>query len=192
MTELITHIDAYSLENFGYLNSKFWGFCELSYRSSKDSKGNIQGSTSTTPIVMTIPSSPVPNGQRQQVTLDDQYDFITWVRWIEPARGEIDDLFSYGREEAEKQVLPLRIIVAHKCLLGEDIVFSFAKGLPKQIINDGFKYIFMEGRPAVNPDHENIYRTELGDTVYEKHRFTWNVYAVDVAYGFMICEETTP
>jgi hypothetical protein len=193
MTELVNAIDEYTSENFGYLDPvKLWGFCELSYKSATDTGGTVQGATSTQPIVMTVPDSPVRNGSRQSVSLQDKYNFITWVRWIEPARGQINPAFQYGSQEQDEYILPLRIVVAHKATLGENLIFSFAKGLPKKIVNSGFDYIFMEGRANVNPDHESIYQTELGNTAYEKHRFTWNIYTVDVTYRFMYCEETTP
>lgn len=191
MTQIFQAIDDYSEENFGYLKSKFWGFCELSYKSAKDSKGTLIGASGSQPIVMTALVTEV-NGERRQVSLDDKLEFITWIRWVEPLAAEINQDWSFGREETEENTLTLRIVVAHKAILGETLILSFARGLPKRITASGFRYIFMTGRPRINPDHESIYQTELGNTAYEKHRFTWNLYTVDVAFNFIQCVETTP
>lgn len=186
MIEIIDEIDAYTSTFAAAYAYKNWGFCELSYKSAKDANGALIGPSGSQPIVMTGIST-TPNGNRNQVTLDDKYQFITWIRWVEPAKAEINDDWSFGREEAEENTLSLRIVVAYKSILGENLIFTFAKGLPKRMELTGFKYIFMDGRPSIDPDHETIYQTELGNTAYEKHRFAWNLYVVDVSYQFIEC-----
>lgn len=185
MTAIIEAITDYANDSYQYLRTKNFGFCELMYKSAKDSKGVLQGATGSQPIPVTIP-------ERKQVALNDKYDFMTWVRWVEPARFDFNENWSFGRTESEEGSLTLRIVVAHKVTLGENLIFTFARGLPRQLELSGYKYVFMNGRPQINPDHEGIYRTELGETVYEKHRFTWNVYAIDVTFNFIECIETTP
>lgn len=176
MTSIIESIDQYTLESYTYLKTKVFGFCELMTKTSKES-------SQVMPV--TIP-------ERKQVSLDDRYDFITWIRWAEDVRFDFNEDWSFGRTESEEGSLPLRIVVAHKSKLGENLIFTFARGIPRQLELAGYKYIFMNGRPTINPDHETIYRTELGDTVYEKHRFTWNLYTIDIVYNFIECLETTP
>lgn len=176
MTSIIESIDDYTTESYTYLKVKAFGFCELMTKTSEKS-------SQVMPV--TIP-------ERKHVSLDDKFDLITWVRWAEPARFDLSDEWSFGRTESEEGSLTLRIVVAHKSKLGENLIFTFALGLPRKLDLSGYKYVFMNGRPNINPDHEGIYRTELGDTVYEKHRFTWNIYAIDLTYNFIECIETTP
>jgi hypothetical protein len=193
MTTIINAIDEYTNELFASLKVKTWGFCELAYKTAKDSKGNLIGASGSQPIVLQIPDNPVPNGDRgKAVSLDDKYDFITWIRWVEPVRFDFSQAWSFGREEAEQGTVTLRIVVAHKAILGEILIFQFTRGLPRKMDLSGYKYIFMDGRPQINPDHESIYNTELGNTAYEKHRFTWNIYVVDVTFNFLECVLTTP
>lgn len=176
MTGIIDAITDYANDSYLYLKTKNFGFCELMNKTAKDS---------TEPIPVTIPD-------RQQVSLNDKFDLVTWVRWVDPVRFDLSEDWTFGRTESEEGSLTLRIVVAHKVSLGENFIFTFARGLPRKLDLSGYKYVFMNGRPQINPDHETIYRTELGDTVYERHRFTWNIYAIDVAFNFIECIETTP
>jgi hypothetical protein len=185
MTSIIEAITDYANESFTYLKGKNFGFCELMFKSAKDTKGTLIGSSGSQPIPVTIP-------ERKQVSLDDKYNFMTWIRWVEPARFDFNEQWSFGREEAEEGSLTLRIVLAHKTSLGENLVFTFARSIPRQFELSGYKYVFQNGRPQINPDHEGIYRTELGETSYEKHRFNWNLYTIDVTYNFIECIETTP
>jgi hypothetical protein len=157
MTEIIEAIDAWTLGRYGIYTEKLFGFCELMRKSA--------GGTEQ-PIPVTIPD-------RLPVAIDDRYNFITWIRWTAPVSYEANSEFSFGKEEARQGNLPLRIILAHKTTLGEDLVFS-------------------EASPTIDPDHETIYTTELGNTTYEKHRFTWNIYVLNVTMQFLECEELTP
>lgn len=185
MTDLVQAIDDYTRSKFGYLNSKLYGFCELMTKSAKDSKGKPFGGSGSQPMPVTIPG-------RQQVAIDDRYEFITWVRWVDPVRYEVNEGYSFGRNKAREGGITLRIVIAHRVKLGEALVFNFVYGLPVQFNLPGYKYVFVEDSPTVNPDHESIYTTELGNTAYEKHRFEWNLYTVDVTMSFIQCLLTTP
>lgn len=183
MTAIIESITDYATDSFLYLKTKNFGFCELMYKSAKDAQGLPLGNPQ--PIPVTIP-------ERKQVSLDNKYNFMTWIRWVETARFDFNEDWSFGRDEAEEGTLPLRIVVAHRVELGENLIFTFARGLPRRLDLPGYKYVFMNGRPVINPDHETIYRAELGETVYEKHRFNWNIYTIDLTFNFIECIETTP
>ena len=51
---------------------------------------------------------------------------------------------------------------------------------------EGYKFVNITGY-NINPDHENIYLTELGNNSYDKHRFPWNLYTVDISLNFIQC-----
>jgi len=180
MTEIIEAIDAYTAMKYPQLNMKLWGFCELAHKTSNNQ--------SDQPIPMTA----YGYQERKQVALDDRYDVITWQRWVEPLAYNPNEDWSFGRIEAREGILRLRIVVAHKVELGENFIFGFVSGFPSKLDLVGFKYVFVDGSPSINPDHETIYRTELGKTVYEKHRIPWNLYTVDATFNFIQCEELTP
>jgi hypothetical protein len=176
MTEIIEAIDAWTLGRYGIYTEKLFGFCELMRKSA--------GGTEQ-PIPVTIPD-------RLPVAIDDRYNFITWIRWTAPVSYEANSEFSFGKEEARQGNLPLRIILAHKTTLGEDLVFDFMNAFPSKFNVPGFQFVFSEASPTIDPDHETIYTTELGNTTYEKHRFTWNIYVLNVTMQFLECEELTP
>lgn len=197
MEELIRAI-AEHIENWtiDYLNSspdtnvKNWGFVELAFRESKSQKSAKRDSSSgvsTQPIPMTINGT----GQRQQVSLDDRYDFIFWIRWVSPIQNVPDDSESWGLRVGRRMNMPLRILIAHKVTKGEDLIVNLVNELPSTIYLTGFESIFLNQQESIDPDHETIYRTELGNTVYELHRFDWNLYVINLTVDFLPCVDFT-
>lgn len=90
--------------------------------------------------------------------------------------------------------MPLRIVIAHRVELGEDIVHELAEAIPESIFVDGFDYVWPQ-QFSIDPDHETIYRTELGETVYESHRFPWNLYVINLDVDYIegkLCPEPPP
>lgn len=178
------HIKNWTLANVSRspLAVKDFGFCELVYRESE-----ADGVSSTQPIPMTI------NGtdDRDQVSLDDEFDFMVWARWVDRIFSNPNVEDQWGLKEGKRKVLPLRVVIAHKVELGEDLIVDIAENLPERITLAGFDYIFLE-RWSINPDHEAIYNTELGKTVYELHRFNWNLYVLDLEIEFKQCVDFVP
>jgi hypothetical protein len=161
---------------------KNWGFAELANRQSKGSKG-----TSNQPIPMTINGT----GDRQQIALDDRYDFIEWIRWVSPIQAVANPEDQWGLKEGKRKSWPLRIVIAHKVELGENLIDQIAENLPEVITLTGFDFIFLQNW-SIDPNHEQIYNTELGETVYEQHRFNWNIYTIDLNVEFKLCVGFTP
>jgi hypothetical protein len=176
MTEIIEAIDSWTLNRYSAYQTKLYGFCELMRKTSG-------GADQIMPV--TIPD-------RVQVSIDDRYNFITWIRWAQPATYEVNDEWSFGKDEARYGTLPIRLVLAHRTTLGEDLVFDFINAFPNKFSVPGFQIVFIDGSPAIDPDHETIYTTELSNTVYEKHRFTWNIYVLNINVQFLECEELTP
>ncbi len=176
------HIENWTIEFVGgspSLTVKNWGFVELANRQSKGNK-----STSNQPIPVTINGT----GDRQQVSLDDRFQFIEWIRWVSPVQAVINQEDSWGLKEGKRKTLPLRIVIAHKVELGEDLIIHIAENLPQIVTLTGYDFIFLQGW-SIDPSHEQIYVTELGETVYEQHRFDWNIYTIDLNVEFQPCPE---
>jgi hypothetical protein len=178
MTEIIEAIDAWTLNRYGIYNEKLYGFCELMRKTAGENSAEQV-------FPVTIPD-------RKQVSLDDRYNFITWMRWIQPATYEASEEWSFGNTEARVGTVPIRLVLAHRTTLGEDLVFDFINAFPSKFKISGFQFVFVDGRPSIDPDHEAIYTAELGNTVYEKHRFTWNIYLLNINVQFLECVELTP
>lgn len=178
------HIENWTIANVNQSPSvavKNFGFCELTNRKSRSKKESNQ------PIPVTINGT----GDREQVSLDDRYDFIEWVRWTEPIYSNPNIEDQWGLKEGKRKTVPLRIVIAYKVELGEDLIVDIAENLPEHIILSGYDYIFVE-RWNINPNHEEIYVTELGETVYELHRFDWNIYVLNVEIEFKQCVGFVP
>lgn len=168
MTDIVEKLDEWTAENFSWNNLKTFGYCELITKADQ-------------PI-------PVVIGTKEQVSLDDRYNLITWVRLpgtISVNPSPDDD---WGIKEARKQTATLRMIVAHKVSLGENFIIGFIRQLPDSFKIDGYQFVYIDNNFNVDADHESVYRTELGATAYEKHRFDWNVYAVLFNVEYIACE----
>lgn len=180
MTEIIQSIDDFTSEFLsGYtgLNNKLWGFCELAHRTTTPN-GKDQ------PTVMSINGT----SDRKYVTLDDRFDFISWVRIPGTLNFSDNEQWNFGFKEARFQTVDFRWVIAHKVQLGENLIYSLVNQLPEKFTVNGYKFVFVNPSGNVDHDHETIYRTELGDTVYEKHRFPWNLYVINLSIEFILCE----
>lgn len=180
MTSIIEAIDQWTLNRYGIYNEKLFGFCELMRKTAGE--GSVEQI-----FPVTIPG-------RQQVSIDDRYNFITWIRWAQPVSYENSEDWSFGNSEARFATLPLRLVLVHKTTLGEDLVFDFVNAFPSKFSISGFKLVFTNANLSIDPDHEAIIQAELGPAnylVYEKHRFNWNVYVININVQFLECEELT-
>jgi hypothetical protein len=165
---------------------KNWGFAELVNRSSKGTSKNGRGQEQigNQPIPITIPGD---GSEAQQIALDDQYNFIFWIRV--PGRAQFVDNPEdhWGLNQKRRQSLPLRIVIAHRNNLGEDLVYNLVEDLPENFYISGFHFVFVNSNGDVDNDDETILDTELGHTNYEKHRFTWNIYTINLNVEYIPC-----
>lgn len=178
MTEIIEAIDAWTASRYTSYDKKLFGFCELMRKTAGE--GSVD---QVFPV--TIPG-------RVHVSIDDRYNFITWIRWIQPATYENNEDWSFGNSEARVGILPLRLVLAHKTSLGENVVFDFINAFPSKFTISGFQFVFTNANLSIDPDHEAIVQAELGPAnylVYEKHRFTWNLYVLNINVQFLECPE---
>lgn len=175
MKAITEAIDAWTAGEFA-VTMKLWGYCELMTRQDQV-------------MPVTIPD-------RNQVSIDDRYQLLTWIRRdgnVSLGSDIEGNDWSFGLKEAPVQKQNLRIVIAHKVEIGEDFIIDFIKAFPRTFDVDGYSIVSVDNRGiSVDPDHEAVYKTELGETSYEKHRFTWNVYAVTVPIEYIPCEVLSP
>lgn len=189
MTELIdriaTFIEAYVQDQASGIVVKNWGFVELVNRESRGTtkNRNNQPTVSTQPMPMTITGT----HNREQVSLNDEEDFIFWIRVVGRVTSVLAEGDSWGLKEGKRQSVPLRIVIAHKVELGENLVYHLANDLPSMLVVPSFEYVFLSSNGDVDTDHETIHDTELGRTNYEKHRFPWNIYVINLNVEFVPC-----
>lgn len=168
-----------------------FGFCELVGRTSRGTTKNRNNiaSVSTQPIPITIPGD---GSEAEQVSLNDRFNFVFWIRrnGRVTTSESIDD--SWGLKQGKRQNLALRIVIAHRNNLGEDLVYELSQDLPERIYINGFDLVFLSANGEVDDDHETIHNTELGKTNYEKHRFTWNIYTINLNVEFIPCTDFEP
>jgi hypothetical protein len=189
--QLATYIETWAQDQVSTLSVLNYGFCELVNRESKGTTKNLrnQASISTQPIPITIPGD---GTEGEQVALNDQYDFIFWIRVTGRASFVQNDDDRWGLKDGRRQNLPLRIVIAHRNNLGEDLVYNLVHDLPENFYIQAFEFVFINNNGDVDNDHETIHNTELGLTNYEKHRFTWNIYTINLNVEFIPCTDFVP
>lgn len=171
MKEITEAIDAWFTGQYAH-SMKLWGYSEL--MTKKDQ---------TMPV--TIPG-------RQQVALNDLFQLNTWMRLPSSLQlgNEIEgNDWGFGLQQGLVQTATLRLVIAHKISIGEDFIITLLKDFPRTLDVDGYSIVSVNKNGiTVDTDHEAVYRTELGETAYEKHRFDWNLYALSINVEFIPCE----
>jgi hypothetical protein len=180
MIEIIEKLDEWTGAEYPSANKKLWGYCELMTKTTGSPAGEQ-------PMPVKIINGVADRGTNQ-VSLDDRYDIITWVRLTNgPSRIEHED-DGFGIRKSRRKAATLRWVIAHKVELGENFINELLRDFPDRLAVDGYEFVFLDDDFEVDPDHESIYETELGKTVYERHRFNWNIYAVELNVEYILCE----
>lgn len=178
MVEIIQAFDAWT-SDYTDEEKKLYGFCELMHKTEA-------GSDQPLPVKVVDGSS----NRREFAALDDRYKVITWFRLGSvDFQDEIDgENWAFGLSSGDVQKPTLRWVIAHRVELGERWIYDFLKAIPRQFKIEGYQIIHIDKPGMVlDTDHEAIYNTELGKTVYEKHRFTWNIYALNLGVEYILC-----
>lgn len=180
MRDIVTAIDSWMDTEYSTVTRKLFGYCEL---VRKTHGGSEQPFPSTIPAV---------GGQRLVVSLDDRYNLITWIRL--PGTVQLDQNiegqnWAFGLNDAPVQKAAFRWVIAHRTSLGESFINTLIKNIPLTLTVSNYEIISINRNDiSVDADHEAIYRTELGETAYEKHRLNWNIYAITLNVEFIVCE----
>lgn len=184
MTEIIAKMDEWTAEHFqgtSPFEMKLWGHCELARRTSEGT--NTVGDA---PIVITINGT----SDRELVTIDDRYDFISWWRTPNPVnlQNTIDNNdWAFGFDSGRVQKITFRWVLAWKVGHGEMIALNLASELPARLVIDGYQFVSIDKvNVTVDQDDQAIYLTELGNTVYEKWRSTWNLAVVNLVAEYIL------
>jgi len=180
MTNIVQGIDAWMTDTYGSTYSMLlYGFCELGKRTNKDN------------VIQPLPMTITGTHKRQQVALDDRYQIVTWTRLpgtISFGEDIDDNDWAFGLDQGNVSTTGLRMIIAHKVDLGENLIVDIAHGIPSILSNVNYKIISID-KPgiSIDADHENIYNNEMGAGQYEKHRTAWNIYAINLNVQFIPC-----
>lgn len=184
MTEIIAKMDEWTAEHFqgtSPFEMKLWGHCELARRTSEGT--NTVGDA---PIVITINGT----SDRDLVTMDDRYDFISWWRTPNPVnlQNTIDNNdWAFGFDSGRVQKITFRWVLAWKVGHGEMIALNLASELPARLVIDGYQFVSIDKvNVTVDQDDQAIYLTELGNTVYKKWRSTWNLAVINLVAEYIL------
>jgi hypothetical protein len=178
MIEIIESLDEWTAEQYSGLTTKLWGYSELIHRTSGSPPADQ-------PIPVKIIDGVADRGTNQ-ISLDDKFELITWVRLTDLSTIENED-DNWGLKDGRRQSITLRWIIANRIELGENFINDLLRDMPDRFVIENYDFAHINPDIKVDADHESVYRTELGNTVYEKHRFNWNIYAVSLNVEFIKC-----
>jgi hypothetical protein len=170
LAKICDEIDKAILNALPTSGLKAYGLCELI------NKGNQQH-----PVTHDL--------TRQPAQINDRFDGIFYHRLLSIESNE-DEEISFGVDILDRSNARLRIFLAHKVHLGEGFVMSFKNAIPSKITSLplDFKFIHRSIGVTINTDHEGVYNQEYGETTpYERHRTTYNIYALEFNLDFVEC-----
>jgi hypothetical protein len=179
MNDFVTKIDALTTafldDEYPEATKLLYGYTELVKQKDQPFPVVINGTADRSTV--------------NRISLNDQYDFISWVRLPGRIRTVNSEQDSWGLKEGKKHTAGLRWIVAYKVTLAEDeLLIKLIQSLPATFLLTGYTEINISPDFEVDADHEGVYTTELGNTNYEKHRFDWNIYAIELNIDYIYCD----
>lgn len=151
---------------------KAYGLCEL---VQKDDKPN--------PVTVT----PI-NNTRTPAQIHDRFNGIFYHRLL--YSNYVEDLdHSFGDQLRKKFTVRMRVVVAYKIKLGEEFMFEFVAEFPEKLSTTeltDYKFVHL-GQGNLIADHEAVFIQEYGNNSYEKHRTSWNIFALEYDIDFILC-----
>lgn len=135
------YIEEWAMDYASTLLVKNFGFVELVNRESRGTTKNKQNQSTVSkqPIPITIPGD---GSEGTQVSLDDQFNFIFWIRLPGKVQVVENDDDSWGLKQGKRQNLDLRIVIAHRNNLGENVVYDLVEDLPENIFHTRISVCF--------------------------------------------------
>jgi hypothetical protein len=165
---ILNEIDQALLSTFKNKGLKAYGLCEL---ITKDKKVN--------PVTC--------NKTRDVAQIHDAFNGIFYHRILSSNPFQEDEEFSFGSIVKRRHSKNMRLVMAFKVELGENFVNEFINEIPDKITTlSNYKFVFL-GPGTLIEDHEAVTLQEYGQIPYEKHRTSWNIYALEYDIDFMLC-----
>jgi hypothetical protein len=168
LEEILNSLDASLLSTFKDKGLKAYGLCEL---ITKDDKVN--------PVTV--------DKDRKQAQIHDRFNGIFYHRLLQSFPVEDSEEFSFGIALSKKFVVRIRTFIAYKVQLGEKFIFDFVDAIPDRIegLTD-YKFVLLDSGQLI-ADHEAVFIQEYGNHSYEKHRTSWNIFALEYDLEFILC-----
>jgi hypothetical protein len=168
---ILNEVDRQLQATFKNKGLKAYGFCEL---VDKDGKPNP------------VTCSNGINKSRTPAQIHDSHKGIFYHRLLANTPVTEDEEFSFGTLKLRFQPR-IRTVIAFKQSLGEEFIFEFIDAIPDKITTlTGYKFVLLTQGTLI-ADHDAVFNQEYGQNSYEKHRITWNIYALEYDIDFMLC-----
>lgn len=170
MEIILNEIDKRIQDTFPNKGLKAYGYCEV-----------VKKLEETKPVTCQRDKK----GNREVAEIHDRYNGIFYHRLLNSTWSD-DESFSFGYKMSKRQRKRIRTVIAYKTVLGEEFINDFIAAIPDTITLTGFKLVDLREGTLI-ADHEAIYNQEYGQGSYEKHRITWNIFALEYDIEFILC-----
>lgn len=167
---MIDHIDNGIKDCLG-IDKKFYGLCKLSVDTESETYPYVIGSA-----------------RKERVSVNDAYDVAVYHRILSGTANN-DENFSWGRKQARRHNLSMRMVVILKSKMGEDYIDQIITALPDVIVNPAFNIAELGDEVSKIVDHEGICSQEFGDAWRDKisvHKFI--LYAIEYTLSYIPCD----
>lgn len=129
---------------------------------------------------------PVSIPEKKQVAPDDRYEAVVYHRLLnDVATDDLDN--SFGSRVYKKHAQIVRTVVLAKMAKGKDWIDKFIDAMPEVI--DGLTNYKLVNINTINKNtnQDEIFNTEFGEGNYEKHRLSYNIYALEYTVEYIYC-----
>jgi hypothetical protein len=163
---ILNELDKNLQSTFKNVGLKAYGFCEL---ITKDNR--------TLPVTCDKDHTPA--------VINDRFKGIFYHRLTANIPITEDEEMSFGNLKLKYQPR-IRTVMGFDHRLGEDFIFQFIEAIPDSLTISGYKFVILRPGTLI-ADHEAVISQEYGQLSNEKHRTSWNIYALEYDIDFMLC-----
>lgn len=166
MTEIIDYINARFNESSVCKGVQIFAICKL--------------------VTKTDQPHPISIADDKQVAPSDRHEGQIYHRLLNDVAADDPDN-SFGKVIQKRHAQQIRTVVMVKRLKGENWIDKLINLIPRNIegLTD-YKLVDI-GSVSKNTDQDTIFKTEFGDSSYEKHRMTHLIYALEYNIEYIRC-----
>lgn len=129
---------------------------------------------------------PVSVPDKKQVAPNDKFEAVVYHRLLNDVATDDPDN-SFGSKVYKKHSQIVRTVVMAKMAKGKDWIDTFIDAIPDTIDGlTGYKFVNINTINK-NTNQDEIFNTEFGESGYEKHRLSYNIYALESTVEYIYC-----
>jgi hypothetical protein len=129
---------------------------------------------------------PVAIVDKKQVAPNDRFDGTIYHRLLNDSISESEE-YSFGSTKQKIHSQVVRTVVLIKFNKGKAWIDDLIDLIPQTIDGLTDYELVNINTIAKNTDQDAIFRTEFGESGYEKHRLSYHIYALEYTVEYILC-----